>query len=199
MADPYLTPAQLRGRVSALESKTKFPDADLAEYVDEFEHVAEDYRKVAFVPRTSTYEITGYLGGVIVLPRPKVRSVTSFTVAGIALDSTTYALHKHRGVIEGTPGIGIPVSSFGATVEITYAHGYDSPPPTVLRACREYVRACALSDRTSIGRDVVTQADGAGGYTRFSTPDKAAGRPTGWLEVDRLLNSAPDFSHPGVA
>ena len=32
-----------------------------------------------------------------------------------------------------------------------------------------------------------------GTYTRFSTPDWNAGRPTGYLEVDRLLNSLPDY------
>jgi hypothetical protein len=84
-----------------------------------------------------------------------------------------------------------------ADVVVAYDHGYDQPPPLVLRACRQYVRSCALADLSGMPRDVIGQSID-GGYTRYSTPDKAAGRPTGYLEVDRLLNSLPDL-RAGVA
>ena len=73
-----------------------------------------------------------------------------------------------------------------------------APPALLLRACREYVRACAIVDRGSVGREVIAQADGAGGTTRFSTPDWDDGRPTGWSEVDRLLNTLEDHRCPSV-
>jgi hypothetical protein len=65
-------------------------------------------------------------------------------------------------------------------------------PNTLLRACREYVRSCALADSSNVTRDVIGQS-ADGGYTRYSTPDMRAGRPTGYLEVDRLLNSLRDY------
>ena len=37
------------------------------------------------------------------------------------------------------------------------------------------------------------------GTTRYSTPDWNRGRPTGFLEVDRLLNSLPIFRPAGIA
>lgn len=85
----------------------------------------------------------------------------------------------------------ISAAATGTATGVTLTIG--SPPKRLLRACREYVRSCALADRSSVPRDVLTQADGQGGYTRFSTPDKDAGRPTGYLEVDRLLNSLDDY------
>lgn len=63
--------------------------------------------------------------------------------------------------------------------------------PVLARACREYVRASAVATRSNVGRDVIAQSV-EGLTTRFSTPDKAAGRPTGYLDVDRLLNSLTD-------
>ena len=65
-------------------------------------------------------------------------------------------------------------------------------PAAVLRACRLYVRSCALSDQSSIPRDVLGQSF-EGTYTRYSTPDWDAGRPTGYLDVDRLLNTLDDY------
>lgn len=63
--------------------------------------------------------------------------------------------------------------------------------PVLARACKEYVRACALASRSNVPRDVISQSV-EGLTTRFSTPDKRAGRPTGYIEVDRLLNSLPN-------
>lgn len=73
-----------------------------------------------------------------------------------------------------------------ATVTLTIEH------PIIVDACRQYVRSCALAGRSGVPRDVISQ-NVEGTVNRFSTPDKNAGRPTGYLDVDRLLNSLPDF------
>lgn len=72
------------------------------------------------------------------------------------------------------------------------------PVGEVLRsACTEYVAAVLTSRRSGTSRDVVAQSiDGS--WTRYSTPDMAAGRPTGWTEVDRLLNTLADYRLPGI-
>lgn len=76
----------------------------------------------------------------------------------------------------------------GTGIELTIG----TAPEEFLRGCREYVRSCALADQSTVPRDVISQSFGDGGYTRYSTPDWAAGRPTGYLEVDRILNGLPD-------
>lgn len=73
-----------------------------------------------------------------------------------------------------------------------------TPPATWVRACTEYVISVLRATASGQSRDVIAQTFD-GGMTRYSTPDVAAGRPSGFLEVDRLLNSLPDYRLPGVA
>lgn len=184
----YLTAAQLRASVSALADEAKFPDATLDSLVAEFEGIAERYRGVAFEPRTVDDEehFIARDATRLRLGHVFIRSIASLTISGSAVSSNGYFLDKVAGVV---------VMPFvqNTTVVPVYDHGLDEPTDGLLRGCREYVRSCALSDRSGVHRDVITQADGSGGYTRFSTPDWDAGRPTGWLEVDRILNSLPDY------
>lgn len=124
-------------------------------------------------------------------------TVTSATAAFTAADVGEAI--SGDGIADGTTiaSVTSATSIELSAVATATATGVDltigGPPKALLRACRQYVRACALSDKSSVPRDVITQADGSGGYTRFSTPDKDAGRPTGYLEVDRLLNSLDDY------
>lgn len=75
---------------------------------------------------------------------------------------------------------------------------YSAPPEVLKRACAEYVAAVVTSSRSGTSREVIAQTiDGS--WTRYSTPDWSAGRPTGWTEPDRLLNSLPDYRIPGIA
>lgn len=74
---------------------------------------------------------------------------------------------------------------------------YASPPETILDACAEYVVSVLRGRSSGTSRDVIAQTFD-GGMTRYSTPDWGAGRPTGYLEVDRLLNSLPDYRVPGI-
>jgi len=50
----------------------------------------------------------------------------------------------------------------------------------------------ARSRAAGVSRNTLSEATDAG-TTRYSTPDWEGGRPTGWLEVDRLLNTLPDY------
>jgi hypothetical protein len=183
----YMTAAELRQRVTALQSDAKFPDDVLTDLVAEFQEIAERYRGVAYQPTTTTETIyTSRAVDAVALHHLPIRSVTSVTVDGTTLDASSFEVDALAGGIVVTVAFNVPVV-------VEYIHGLDEPPATLLRACREYVRACALSDRSSVGRDVLVLADGAGGTTRYSTPDWDAGRPTGYLEVDRLLNSLDDY------
>lgn len=192
----YPTAAEIRERVSALQDNGKFTDEMIDDLVEEFAGIVEDYRGVAFVPTSATDTvILDDPSTWVRLAWPKVRSITSVTVTtpavggtATALLSTAYTYDADSGHVKYPPGF-----ACGAKVVTVYIHGLDEPTKIWLRACREYVRSCALTDITSVRRDVISQADGAGGFTRFSTADKDADRPTGWLEVDRLLNSLEDY------
>lgn len=260
---PYLTAAQIRAAEPDLADVAKFPDTLLAQYVASFEEIAENYRGVAFTPRTAADTHFVRRDGTTALPLrwAQVRSITSVTVTApmaggtsTTLTATDYtyepsvgALHYPSGFAAGvkvvvvyahghgyrtladavttsadatvtsaTGGfvdgdVGLPISGTGiptgsriaavnsstsveltanatasATVTATIAN------ETLNDACRQYVRACAFARRSGVPRDVISQ-NVEGMTTRFSTPDKDAGRPTGYLDVDRLLNSLHDF------
>jgi hypothetical protein len=182
-----MTVGTLRTRVPTL-ANSKYEDADLAEYIAEFESMVEDYRGVAFTPREATETVDLPAGGAnrVVLDRPMVRSITSVTIDAVAVSSSVYRL-ADDGAVEVVDGQS-PFS--GATFVVVYQHGYDAPSATLLRACREYVRIVAVADRSSVPRDIIaTSSDGMS--TRYSTPDMEHGRVTGYLEVDRLINLQP--------
>jgi hypothetical protein len=187
MATPYMTVATLRSRVSTLDN-SKYDDADLAEYIAEFESMVEDYRGVAFTPREATETVDIPAGGAsrVVLDWPMVRSITSVTIDGVSVAPSVFRL-ADDGAVEVVDGQS-PFS--GTSLTVVYQHGYDSPSTTLLRACREYVRIVAVADRSSVPRDIIsTTAEGMS--TRYSTPDMDHGRVTGYLEVDRLINLQP--------
>jgi hypothetical protein len=182
-----MTVGTLRTRVPTL-ANSKYEDADLADYIAEFESMVEDYRGVAFTPREATETVDLPAGGAsrVVLDWPMVRSITSVTIDAVAVSSSVYRL-ADDGAVEVVDGQS-PFS--GATLVVVYQHGYDAPSPTLLRACREYVRIVAVADRSSVPRDIIaTSSDGMS--TRYSTPDMDHGRVTGYLEVDRLINLQP--------
>lgn len=187
----YLTPAQVRSRVPALQSATTFPDSELTNLVAEFEEIAEQFRGVAFTPRTHTETFT-YPRSVVMVSRQPLRSITSFTVDGTAGTVANLTIDKATGKIADGGWVG------AETLSVTYSHGLDAPSAVLLRACAEYCRAVAFSDRSGQGRDVIAQSFD-GGMTRYSTPDLAKNRPTGFLEVDRLLCSIRDYRTLAVA
>lgn len=187
MADPYLSPEQVKAR-----GGSAFPDADdgtIADLVAEFEEIAERYRGVAYVPREAT-ETFHSCHSALLLSHTFIRSVESLTADGTEIDVATLVIDAPTGYIT-------PATSLQSPIVITYEHGLDSPPKTILRACAGYVASVLRSERSSQSRDVIAQSFD-GGITRYATPNWDEGRPTGWLEWDRLLNSMPDYRGVGV-
>ncbi len=184
----YLTAAEIRERVArsgSTDPLAGLPDAVLDEYVGEFEAIAEDYLGKAYQSRTATevhrvHSVTD----VICLNNVGATAITSITVDGSVLGVSTYELDKAEGIVRRTSGCFSPVDA----ATIVYAYGTSTVPPALKRACALYVQRTAEAEKSGQGRDLIAQGID-GGTTRYSTPDKAAGRPTGWLEVDRLLNS----------
>jgi hypothetical protein len=192
VAAPYTTAATVRSQVPPLVNPDNFSDELLDSYIAEFEGICEEYRGVAFTPRDTSETVLLGRSGAVLLTWPQVRSIASVTVDGTALTPEQYEADL-SGRIFGLAG---------KRAVVAYSHGFDPPPappygPAVVRATVQYVRAVALADQSNVGRDVIAQTY-EGMTLRYSTPDKRAGRPTGFVEVDRLLNSLPDYRIPGI-
>lgn len=188
----YLTPTQVRDRIPALSNKTTYTDTELTNLVSEFEDIAERYLQTAFVTRTATAEQHVRPNKWVQLAKVPVISVSAFTVDGVAGTLSELITEKATGLIYGPAWYGANV------VTVTYTYGLATTPEPMLRACAEYCRAVAFADRSGQSRDVIAQSfDGS--MTRYSTPDWNRGRPTGFLEVDRLLNSLSEYVAPGIA
>jgi len=191
----YLTVAQVRSRVPGLANTGTYLDAELTNLVSEFTDIAERFRGVAFESRSVTSEQIVRPGRDVKLANSKVRAISAASIDAVSLTAGELAalvVDKSVGVVSNGTWYG------GNILLVTYTHGFDAPPEPLLRACAEYCRSVAFSDRSGQGRDVIAQSmDGS--FTRYSTPDWNRGRPTGYLEVDRLLNSVADFRVPGVA
>ena len=198
MADPYLTPDELREVPDLKNDSGNTTDAALADYVAEFEDLAERYLGVAYRRRTVTETRPQPRGCTLLLGRVEVYAVTAAVIDGTALSS------DERTAIVIDPGVGsLERSYWGRSNVITYTHGYEAPTAALKRACRLWVRREALADRTPRGDNLVTQfvEDAAGGtfVGREATANWDAGRPTGWLDVDRILNQLPNRRIPGIA
>lgn len=189
---PYLTADALRS-TPALADEGKFLDADLEGCVAEFEDIAERYLGVAFISRSASESYALDITTDRLKVEQKVISITTFTIDGVAqVAGTDYDLYKDVGLIVMSGKL-----AKGVDIVLVYTYGYATTPATITAACREYVRSVALQRSLNKTREVIsTSVDGT--FVRYSTPDWDAGRPTGFMEVDRLLNSAPDHRIPGI-
>ena len=184
---PLRPAAQVRARRPRRLKPTDDDAIDL--YGGEFGEIAEDYLGVACPPRESTY--TGKArNGWVDLPDVQVTACTvvdenDVTVAVDEIDTA-------RGRVQ--------IAASG-TVTATYTHGIgvaatDVDPAEAdalyLSACALYVERMVTADGSGAGRDTLLTITDAG-TTRYSTPNKAEGRPTGFLQVDNYLNALHSY------
>lgn len=195
----YYTAAALRARVPDLLNEQTYLTADIDDLISEYEGVAERYRGCAFTSRAAVSEVhTLNAQGYIVTRWPFIQSVTS--VAVVARDLTSTSVTSTDWEINSAPGIVDLGGTYTGRATIVYTHYLTSTPSaTVLRGCREFVRASLLRQNSSMGRDVIRQGFEGGSTTQYSTSDWNAGRPTGYITVDGILNSLTDYRRPGVA
>lgn len=188
----YLTPAEVRQSHRDLLDDSRFPDAELSALVEEFEHLAERYRGVAYEPRSSV-EVHPTAGDcTLILRHVKVRGEPTFEVDGSPVVVPHLSIDHDAGIVSG--------SFRHHSVAITYEHGFDAPPPAAVRACGLYVWREAMSAANpNTSNSYMTSNADLGIVERASTADWSAGRPTGWLDVDRALNGLDDYRTGGYA
>lgn len=183
---PYLTPDLVRERRPGNQTLSGTSDDTLARIIGDFEQIAEEYRGVAYVTRTATHSAYLRCDNRLLLTHRPVQSVTSVDVDGTVVGST----------VDVAAGIVWLSGNQTGQATCTYTHGLTGTlPGPLLSACVEYVASVAAAEKSTTSRNIMSQ-NNDGVVVRYSTPDWGAGRPTGWLEVDRLLNSLPDYRIP---
>lgn len=203
---PYMTPAIVKAKFPSLGAANS--DQAITDQIAEFEETVEDYVGWAFVERTVTDEAhqidfgtlkqsttNNWWPGFVSLDHRKVTSITSVTIDGNTIDPSLYDIDVLGKFLLFAPQItsAIQGPQLGRVL-VTYTHGLTADiPRRLIRAGCLYVLATLNSDASGTPREVLSQAF-EGGTTRYSTPSKADKRPTGYLEVDRLINSCLDSS-----
>jgi hypothetical protein len=189
VADPYLTAEQVRDAYPQDLPESLYADQVLEDLVAEFEEWIERYRGVAFTPRVRTVTVTPRRRR-LQLRDLEVRSVSALSIDGVAVATPNAGTIIHSGL-----GDLIELASDWATGEttLTYSYGLDGPSPLVLSACKLWVRREAEARRNpDPGNAIVVNNTELGIVSRESTADWSKGRPSGWLDVDRLANLIPD-------
>jgi NaMN:DMB phosphoribosyltransferase len=193
----YLSADEIRtlvARTATVDPFGEYTDEDLDKLAGEFKGTVERYLGCAQEPTTTT-EIVDLTAPAkeIVLAWPKIRSITSVTVAGVTLAATAYRPRLASGLLVRVGGCW----DHEHPPTVVYVHGADAPSEGLERACALYVASVAVAEQSGTSRDIITQGID-GGTTRYSTPNFDEGRPTGWLEVDRLINAEAGFKIPGI-
>lgn len=188
----YCTHEDVKEAFPVLDGNEAITDDVLEALIAEFEQLAENYRGVAYEPRDAEVTVRGSGQDDLLLPNVLVSDVTA-AIDGTDIAVDTFTVWGAEGTLYRAGGW-----DCGQPVALTYTHGHESPPPAILRACMEWVRAKALEQATNAPRNTIGYSDDAGWSYRESTADWNAGRPTGLLTVDAALNSMPDHRIMGV-
>lgn len=195
MADPYYAADDLRGLVRPVGDPGEHDDELIEGLVAEYEELAERARGVAYRHREATFT-TGMVSGCpILLPHVQIVSIDSVTVDGVPWTTEQVEALSFDA---GTGAIDVD-AWWGRRAVITYTHGFGTPPPAILRGCREFVRARALAEKANAPRNAISWQDDSGWSYRTSTADWNAGRYTGLMVVDDAINSVTDYRVPGLA
>jgi len=188
MADPdYFTTAELRA-VPPMQDAGKYPEARILAAAAWVTGIIEREAGVSFVPRAKTRTLSGYGSTSITLPDPFVRSLTTVTVGGVAVDVS--GLVFSDGILRFT-GAGIWTSGRDNIV-VTYSSGYSATPPADIKEAAiagtrlRLLATNSNSERSARERSITSDA----GTITLSVADRD--HPTGWPEVDSIITAWRD-------
>lgn len=112
---------------SALGNPQEYPSAFLTAIRSQAEDRFEQAANVALVPRAARITVAGNGRPIILLHHHLVRTITEVTVDGVV--SSAYTIDRILGGLRATRG----VWPHGATIDITYTHGFSFPPAAAER------------------------------------------------------------------
>lgn len=191
VAARLFTIAELRAEPS-LESVTNYPTALLAQMRDECEDYAERVCGVAFNPRYTLERIrtprfaSEGRGRSLRLSWHKPRAIRAVSVNGAPVATLSDWRFTGTDAVGCLSGLPSGTGAFPAEVAIAYEHGYDYPPPKLVRECLRWCRREVLARNSHVAADVLSDTvDGQ--TTRYALPMPREGRPTGVLALDPVL------------
>lgn len=178
-----------------LSDATKYPTALLLAVRDEFAELAETYCGIGFVRRYQRDRLDGDGTTKLILSRLYPRSLISVTVNGTSETTTEFDLHDRGSITWRNDSFPRPDNTNGArNCAIAYEHAYtDTAPPDLRREALRWIRRELLLRTAETPNDRLSETfDGL--TVRYSTADFGAGRPTGMVSVDAVLNR---YRHTG--
>jgi hypothetical protein len=185
----YMTLARLR-REPGLSDVGRFPDWLLMEHRDGMAEYVERYCRQSFVPQFVIESHWGKGGTCLPAFHSPVSAVRAATIDGEAVDVADIdiiagtVLHLDAGWTAGKP------------IVVEVEHGDPFPPAKIVTAMVRAVRRDLLGRGAQAPSDMLWETVD-GNTVRYSTPDYDAGRPTGVLELDAVLNGYRAI--PGIA
>lgn len=189
VSHPYRSVPEIR----ALDGiGTNYTAAKIRSVIEAFEDIAEGYTGQAYVRRCKVLQVP-YTSGSLDLGVMGPVTLRTITVDGNSHSLTDVDVDNY-GVLrfDYTP----ITTDEGVTVVLE--HGLQAPPQAVLDACDIYCSAMLKRSTAGVQRDAfMTVQEGVS--FRFSTPNKAEGRPTGFIDADLLLNSVPNHKTVRIA
>lgn len=181
----WVTVEALRGEPD-LADRSRYPDQLLAAVRDEWEAHLEELCNVAMVPQASLVRTRGSGRCELAVDLHEVTAVRMVTVDGepVDLDEDTVEV-----VGESTVRRATGVFPHRAVIELIVEHGLPRPPGKLVRELRKVVRRDVLARSARTPNDAIRETSPDGGVTiQYSTPDPSAGRWTGVLSLDPVID-----------
>jgi hypothetical protein len=160
------------------------------EYRDGMAEYVEHYCRRSFVPQFTIEHHWGAGGSCLPVFHAPVSAVRAATIDGDAIDVADIdildgvVLHRDDGWTAGVP------------VVVEIEHGDPFPPARLVTAMVRAIRRDLLGRGAQSPSDMLWETVD-GNTVRYSTADSTAGRPTGVLDLDAVLNEYRQ--PPGIA
>lgn len=194
----YVTLPELRAE-PGLADTARYDRALLDELRDAIERTVEDYTGVAWCRAYERDHLYGNGRGRLLLSRRRPRALLSVTIDGTAVSTALFDLDEVTGELVYLDNTFDPSSDGAPNVVVAYEHGHDNPDGDLALEVRKWIAHNALRRRVVDSPSDAISETVDGRTVRFSTPDPRAGRPTGSLALDAILNRPGVFSRvPGI-
>lgn len=133
-----LTEAPTSGTATGSYYWSPLSDDELTEVIDSAQTEAENESAMDFEAADATYKETLLFGNEITLPHYPINSIAEVKVEGVALDTEDYEHDDENGIITLLDyEAGVPVRPYFEPttydVEVSYNHGWATPPGNVVR------------------------------------------------------------------